>query len=223
MAATSIELFFDPMCPFCWLTSRWLEDVRGERDLDVTWRPISLAMLNPDEDPASGMGSGHARGLELLRVVEAAYEDHGNDAVGRLYTELGQAIHEQPVEGAEELTDVVAAQADRPDLAAALAAAELPGELASAAHQDRYDAGIRASTDEALTRAGDDVGTPVLTFDPPDGPSFFGPIFSEQPKGTAALEVFDAVRTLAAHASFTELKRSLRDVPDTAAFGALRG
>jgi 2-hydroxychromene-2-carboxylate isomerase len=216
--STHVELFFDPVCPFCWMTSRWIEEVADHADVSVSYRPISLRMLNPDDDTEEPMGALHLRGLELLRVVQAVDEAHGGAAVARLYAALGEAIHEQPVDAASEFTDVARTQADRPDdLRAILRELGLPEDLADATGDDRHDAAIRASTELAQERAGDDVGTPVVTFEPPDGPSFFGPIMSEFPRGPEAVRLFEATRTLAEHRPFTELKRSLRRMPDTAA------
>jgi hypothetical protein len=226
--STRVELFFDPVCPFCWVTSRWLEEVAevgaasGEVDLELRYRPISLRILNPDEDAAGAMGRLHARGLELLRVAEAITQRHGDDAVGAFYAAVGGTIHEQPADG-DEFADIADQQVERPaDLRAVLGDLDLPEDLADAADDDGYDAALRASTEEALARAGDDVGTPIVTFDPPDGPSFFGPILSQVPRGAEAVRLFEATRVLAEHPPFTEFKRSLRALPDTGALAAIR-
>jgi hypothetical protein len=222
---THLELFFDPGCPFCWVTSRWLEEVRLHADVAVTYRPISLAMLNPDEDRSEPLGALHQRGLELLRVAVATAESHGDEAVARLYTALGTALHEVAVEDVpiEDFGDVARVQADRPtDLRALLAGLDLPPELADAASDTGFDDPIRKSTEIALERAGDDVGTPIVTFGPPDGPSFFGPILSEVPRGEEAVRLFEATRVLAEHRPFTEFKRSLRALPGTTALAGLR-
>lgn len=138
--------------------------------------------------------------------------------MARLYTALGEVIHEQPVVGGSKFADVAEVQADRPDdVRALLRQVGLPETLAEAAGDDRHDATIRASTELAQQRAGDDVGTPIITFGPPAGPSFFGPIMSDFPPGEEAVRLFDAVRVLADHRPFTELKRSLRAMPDTEA------
>lgn len=221
MAVYDVELFFDPVCPFCWVTSRWLVDVQGQRDLRVRWSPISLAILNEGQEPGTAMADLHARGHELLRVATAIDEQHGNEAVGRFYTAVGTAIHEVAVPG-DEFEDVARAQATRPELGEVLAGLDLPAELAAATSETSYDEVIRASTQTARDRAGDDVGTPILTFGPPDGPSFFGPVLSEAPTGDRAVELYDALRTLAEHRPFTELKRSLRTLPATAALAGLR-
>jgi 2-hydroxychromene-2-carboxylate isomerase len=222
---TSVELYFDPVCPFCWVTSRWIEEVATHTGLAVTYRPISLRVLNADEDPTEPLGALHVRGHELLRVVAAAAEQHGDAVVGPLYTAIGRAIHEQPVDDAtvEGFGDVARIQTGRPDdLLALLRQVGLPEGLAAAIGDEGYDDTIRKSTEVALERAGADVGTPVLTIGPPDGPSFFGPILSEVPTGDDAVRLWEAVSTLAAYRPFTEFKRSLRELPDTLALSGLR-
>jgi 2-hydroxychromene-2-carboxylate isomerase len=223
--SATAELFFDPVCPFCWVTSRWIEEVAAHTGLEVTYRPISLRVLNADEDPTEPLGALHVRGHELLRVVTAAAEQHGDEVVGPLYTAIGRAIHEQPVEGAtvEGFGDVARIQTGRPDdLSALLRQVGLPEGLVAAVGDEGYDDAIRKSTEVALERAGDDVGTPVLTIGPPDGPSFFGPILSEVPTGDEAVRIWEAISTLAAYRPFTEFKRSLRELPDTLALTRLR-
>lgn len=217
-----IELFFDPVCPFCWATSRWVEEVRASLGFDVRYRPIALRFLNPDEDLDTPLGRLHVRGLQLLRVAQAAAEVRGEEVVGPLYTAMGQAIHEVPAEG-DDFGAVATLQATRPeDLGAVLRSVGLPEDLAGAVADEGHDAAIRASTRTALDRAGEDVGTPILTFGPPDGPSFFGPVLSEVPRGDEAVRLFEATRVLAEHRPFTEFKRSLRALPDTAALAAIR-
>lgn len=208
-----VEFFWDPMCPFAWITSRWVVEVGGQRPLDVRWQPISLAMINEasyGDDEVAGRRQAHAMGLSLLRVAAAVDAAHGNEAVGRLYTELGAALH---LSG-----DRDARMQARPRSIAegALQRCGLPAALADAVDDESWDPAIRASSEAALGRAGRDLGTPILTFGPPDGPSFFGPVISVVPRGPQALELWDAVETLAHHPSFAELKRSLREAPQVA-------
>jgi len=205
-----VELFWDPVCPFAWITSRWVVEVAEQRGLDVRWRPFSLRILNEDrydDDDLGAKQQGHTFGLALLRVAVAVDEAHGNEAMGRLYTALGRAIH---LGG-----DPKALFADGPAPAAerALAECQLPPELAAAADDEGRDTSIRADTEVARERAGDDTGTPVLTFGPPDGPSFFGPVISRVPRGPEAVTLWEAVETIARHSWFSELKRSLRERP----------
>ncbi len=189
-----VELFWDPVCPFAWITSRWVVEVAEQRGLDMRWRPFSLRILNEDryddDDDLGAKQQGHTFGLALLRVAVAVDEAHGNEAMGRLYTALGRAIH---LGG-----DPKALFADGP---------------APAAEDEGRDTSIRADTEVARERAGDDTGTPVLTFAPPDGPSFFGPVISRVPRGPEAVTLWEAVETIARHSWFSELKRSLRERP----------
>lgn len=203
-----VDFFFDPVCPWAWLTSRWVAEVARQRDLTVNWRFIALRILNEDRDYATefppGYVEGHTRGLRLLRVAAAVREQAGPGAIGALYEAFGQIIH---VEGAEAKLD------DPAQVGAVLTALGLDPDLASAMDDDRYTPVVREETELALSRAGSDVGTPVLTFAPPDGPSFFGPVISRAPAGAEAAELWDAVEHLARFPGFAELKRSLREEP----------
>ncbi len=208
-----VELFWDPVCPFAWITSRWVVEVAGQRALDVSWRPISLRLLNEaryDDPGLAAKEPGHTVGLALLRVAAAVDEGHGNAAVGDLYTALGQAIHVHP-DPDGFVTVGAAALAGR-----ALADCRLPTELAQAVDDESRDELIGQSTELAVGRTGGDVGTPIITFGPPDGPSFFGPVISRVPRGPEALALWEAVETLGGHPGFSELKRSLREKPQVA-------
>jgi 2-hydroxychromene-2-carboxylate isomerase len=222
-----VELFFDPVCPFCWVTSRWMRQVERLADVRVAWRLISLARLNdrpgayddkPDSYPAL-----HARGHELLRVVAAARERHGQEIVGPLYQAMGEELWETPAQGIEDVDDLLEVQARGIDVAATLAAVGLPSDLAAARSEQRWDEAIAAETDEAIDRVGDDVGTPILSFDPPDGPAFFGPVISDNPSDEEALRYWDALTTLAEMPGFAEVKRTMRTFPATVRTAALAG
>lgn len=218
MSPTSVEFFFDPVCPFCWVTSQWVRHVARQRPLAIAWRPLSLRILN---EPIGYVGKpaaypeAHQRGLEMLRVVAAARHSHGHDVVAVLYRAMGEAVwHAPPPE--EATFEAILAETARPrDLAAILDQAGLPRELAAAAHDEGWDAELRAETEEAVARAGGGVGTPILSFDPPEGPAFFGPVMHQAPDGEDALRMWDAVTTLAHRPGFAELKRNLRAFPDT--------
>lgn len=221
-----LEFFFDPVCPFCWVTSRWVTNVARQRPLEVTWRPLSLRILNEEigyEDRPARYPDAHQRGLEMLRVVSAAQEAHGSGVVGDLYTAMGEAVWD--VGAPQEATfEAILEETARPrDLRAVLRHAGLPEDLAEAAHDESRDAALRAETTEAVDRAGGGVGTPVLSFAPPDGPAFFGPVIDDVPDGEAALQVWDAVTTLARWPGFAELKRSLRSFPHTPVSARLAG
>lgn len=214
-----IAFHFDPVCPFCWMTSRWVRQVQELRGLDVDWRFISLALLNDEdapvyEDEPEHYRETHVRGLELLRVCAAAREEHGHAVVGPLYLAMGEAIWERPGPAGPEFEDVLADVSGGRDVTRILRAAGLPSELADATDDPSFDAVIRDETAGALEAAGGDVGTPILQFAPPTGPAFFGPVISELPADDAAVALWEAVETLAYYPSFAELKRALRDAPD---------
>jgi hypothetical protein len=206
-----VEFFWDPICPWAWITSRWTIEVAGQRSLDVRWRAISLRMVNEDrydsEPEVTGKKEGHALGLALLRVAAAVDADHGNEPVGRLYTAIGTILH---IEGDRQWVTSVGSRgvAER-----ALGECHLPVGLAGAVDDESWDPTVRKDTETSLARTGGNVGTPVLTFAPPDGPSFFGPVISRVPRGSEAVELWDAVEKLAGHPWFAELKRSIRERP----------
>jgi hypothetical protein len=150
---TEVDFFWDPVCPWAWLTSRWVHQVAPLRDLHVDWRFISLAILNEerdyDNDFAPGYRRGHMRGLELLRIAAAARQSHGPEVIGPLYTAFGTAIHR---ERRREEFD----QPGGPATLAALAAAGLPASLAEAATDPGWDKLVREDTETALARTGRD-------------------------------------------------------------------
>jgi len=204
------EFFFDPVCPWAWLTSRWVTEVAEQRHYEIEWRSICLRMVNEQRDYErefpQGYTRGHTIGQELLRVAAALGEAEGPAAVGRYYTAIGTALHR------DRRRDELQPEGSVPGFLASLDL-DLPAGMADAAHDDRWDDLLRASTDEALARTGKDVGTPIITFAPPDGPSFFGPVISRIPRGREAVELWDAVERVARFPGFAELKRSIRERP----------
>ncbi|HZT64783.1 MAG TPA: DsbA family protein [Acidimicrobiales bacterium] len=203
-----VDFFFDPICPWAWITSRWVEEVASQRALEVDWRFIALRFVNEERyaQMAPRYAESHQLGLRLLRVAAGAKTEGGAEAAGRVYTAVGGAIH---VEGRrDDLSDPAA-------LEKLLEASGLPASLAKAADDESLDATIRSDTDEALARTGKDVGTPIITFTPPDGPSFFGPVISRIPRGEEAVGLWDSVERLARFPGFFELKRSVRERPQT--------
>lgn len=216
-----LEFFFDPICPFCWVTSRWVVEVAGQRPLEVTWRPLSLAILNSDISYAERLKASpaypdsHQRGLEMLRVVHAARETTGAGCVGDLYTALGELVWNSPAPAGDDFDAVMQEMARVRDLRPALRTAGLPEALAEAASDSSRDADLRAETEEAVRRCGGGVGTPILSFSPPDGPALFGPVIDSAPTGEDAVRRWDAVVTLAQWPGFAELKRTVRAFPDT--------
>jgi 2-hydroxychromene-2-carboxylate isomerase len=206
------DFFWDPMCPWAWITSRWMVEVQEQRGLDVDWRFIALRVVNEDRDYERDFPARytevHGLGLRLLRVAAAVREDHGRARIGDLYTALGTKIHVE--QGREALLE-------REGVVEVLRSVDLPAELADALDDEGpHDAAVRADTATALERAGKDVGTPVITFAPPDGPSFFGPVISRIPRGQEALDLWDATERIARFPGFAELKRSIRERPQVA-------
>jgi hypothetical protein len=220
-----VELYFDPVCPFCWQTSKWLRQVQRLTGLDIGYRFISLLFVNEargyGDQPAS-YRELHTQGTRLLRVAAATRAAHGEPAVGAFYRHLGEALFEVDAPEPGGFDGMVAHQLAGPDLPAVLRAAGLPERLAEAATSEAYDAVIRQETAAALARAGKDVGTPVLSFAPPDGPAFFGPVISDLPSDEEAVDLYEALARLARWPGFAELKRSLRTFPDVQIGRALR-
>lgn len=222
-----VEFFFDPVCPFCWVTSRWVRQVQRLTPLTVDWRFISLAVLNdrphayddkPDLYPVV-----HDLGRQLLRVAAAARDAHGSEVVGHLYQAMGEALWERPGDDIGDFDDVLRTQARGIDVDDILRSVDLPTELAQARQDTSWDEMLVAETKLALARVGDDVGTPIISFDPPDGPAFFGPVISDVPSDEDALRYWEALTTLAEMPGFAEVKRTLRSVPVTGLMAPLVG
>ena len=218
-----LHFYFDPVCPFAWMTSKWVRQVAAQRDYVVDWRFISLRVLNSHVDYATHFPpeyeAGHTAGLRLLRVAARARAEHGRPAVGPLYEAFGRAIFEtEPTDGhAAEHRDT------REFVEPILREAGLPADLSDALDDESADEEIRAETAEALALTGKDVGTPILHFQPPHGVAFFGPVISRLPSEAEAVELWDHVIGLARFPGFAELKRSLRERPQLPAFGTPSG
>ncbi|WP_323959581.1 hypothetical protein GC088_13775 [Arthrobacter sp. JZ12] len=217
-----IRFYFDPVCPFAWMTSKWIRLVMEERDYSVEWRFISLRLLNASIDYDShfpeGYEAGHTAGLRLLRVAARTRQEHGPDAVGALYARLGAHIFDTVREDASQ-SGATGHHGTREFLEPILEEAGLPLSLADALDDASFDVAIQAETDEALSRTGKDVGTPIIHFQPPEGVAFFGPVISRLPSRSEAAQLWDHVVGLAQFPGFAELKRSLRERPQLASFG----
>lgn len=201
-----LEFFLDPACPWCWITSRWVVEVQQLRGHTVGWRFIALEVLNEDRagEYATSHRPSHVAGFAALRVLDAVRAEHGNDAVGRLYTALGTAIHTDG-RSAEFVADPAAF------IAQILPSAGLDIGVAAHAGDDSHDDALRAETAAALERTGPGVGTPIITLRPgtPSERSFFGPVIPRIPRGDEALRLWDAVGVLA-DSDVAEIKRSVR-------------
>lgn len=219
-ARADLHFYFDPVCPFAWMTSKWVRMVAGQRDYQVDWRFISLRILNAHIDYASHFPpeyeAGHTAGLRLLRVAARVRAEHGRAAVGPLYDAIGTRIFDT----SREVDPLSASdQGARQVLEPLLTSVGLSPDMADALDDESFDELIRAETEEALGLTGRDVGTPILHFRPPDGTAFFGPVISRLPSEDDALTLWDHVVGLASFPGFAELKRSLRERPQLAGFG----
>lgn len=214
MPSPDLEFFFDPACPFCWITSKWIRVVQEEQGIDVRWSYISLVTLNePYDDPDDAMAVAHQAGRRAHRVIAAAAEVHGQEVVGPLYEQIGRQTWETASD-AEDFEDVARVLRTELDLSAVLDAVGLPVDHASAADDSSWDHLFEAGTKEALSRTGEGVGTPIITFDPDgDAASFFGPVISEVPSPEQSVALYRALETAARVPSFSELKRTKRDSP----------
>ena len=192
-----VDFWFDPLCPWAWMTSRWMEEVEARRDVEVTWRIISLGILNEDNEDSHH--HGHEESMWLVRVVEAAAQAHGDEYRKKLYDAMGTRRHPG---GAEDLEQIITESLEE---------VGLPAELAAAKDSAEHDDALRASTDAARAVAGKDIGTPCLAV---NGVGFFGPVFTPAPKGEEAARIWDAALTLASYPGFYELKRGREKGPD---------
>lgn len=186
-----VRMWFDPTCPWAWMTSRWLGEVASERGFDVEWRAMSLAVLNEGRDLPASYEALMPRSMRLTRLVTAARAAGGDEVVKPLYDALGTRIHP----GGRKDDDAI--------LVEALAEAGLDASLAI--ETDAHDEALRVSHGEAIALVGDDVGTPVIAV---DDVAFFGPVVSPAPTGEAALRLFDGIVAAASVDGFFELKRS---------------
>ena len=205
-----IEFFYDPCCPFCWITSRFLLEVSAERDVDVTWRPFSLAMKNNelagDDGAVDEHGEMHRSSHRVLRVITRASEQHGASVID-LYSAFGRRFHLDH----EKYDDAM--------IADVLAAAGLPAGLAKAADDTSLDEVLQASIDSAVEAVGDDTGVPTIVFVSDDGQrrGFYGPVLQELPNKDDALCLWDSLVGLVSVSAFYELKRTRPEgMPDTA-------
>ncbi|MER5864644.1 DsbA family protein [Kitasatospora sp. NPDC002040] len=193
------DFWFDPTCPWAWMTSRWMLEVEQLRPVETRWHVMSLSVLNENrEDLPERYKTFLAAGWGPVRVLIAAAQAHGEKVLGPLYTELGTRFHNQGLPN------------ERATVEAALIAAGLPVELADAADSTEYDEALRASHAEGITLVGEDVGTPVIAVDGPDGGrvAFFGPVVTPTPRGEAAARLWDGTLLVAGTPGFYEIKRT---------------
>ena len=198
-AESKADFWFDPMCPFAWVTSRWIGEVEGVRNISTEWYVMSLAMLNAGRDELPEEYKAFlTQAWAPVRVITAAAEQHGTEYVKALYDAMGTKIHN---EGNKDIAEVIAKS---------LAEVGLPAELASAGGNDDVDASLRTSHEAGISLVGQDVGTPIVAF---NGTAFFGPVLTRIPRGEEAGRVWDASVTLASYPYFFEIKRSRNESP----------
>jgi 2-hydroxychromene-2-carboxylate isomerase len=197
---TTADFWFDPACPWAWMTSRWMLEVEKVRDVETHWHVMSLAVLNEGRD---GLPDNYREFLQTawgpVRVLIAAEQQHGSEVLLPLYTAIGERAH---VQGRKAGLDVVAE---------ALEEVGLPASLIEAADTDEYDDALRKSHRAGMDQVGNEVGTPVISV---DGVAFFGPVVTPAPKGEAAGRLWDGFRLIMATDGVYEIQRSRDRRPD---------
>lgn len=193
MSASEIDFWFDPICPWAWITSRWVLEVEQVRDVTTRWHVMSLSMLNEGRDLSPDYKESMRRAIGPVRICTAARIEYGEEIVLPLYTALGTRFHNR--HEPRELDTVKAALAD----------AGLPESLVEAADSEKYDDALRASHDDGMNRVGLEVGTPVIAV---GDTAFFGPVVTPIPRGEAAGRLWDGVLLVANTDGFFELKRT---------------
>ena len=192
------EMWFDPACPWAWLTSRWLMEVEKVRDVDLTWSVMSLSVLNEKADLSQKYRDLMEQAWGPVRVIIAASQSHGAKVVKPLYDAMGTRIHLGRMKDYEQV------------VAESVEEVGLPASLGSAARQKKYDAALRRSHRRGISLVGTDVGTPVISV---GEVAFFGPVVTPAPRGEAAGRLWDGTLLVARTPGFYEIKRTRTQSP----------
>jgi predicted DsbA family dithiol-disulfide isomerase len=198
----SVDFYWDPICPWCWITSRWMVDVGRQKQIHVSWKLFSLKIINKERDIPEHFKILHQIGLRALRLAAAVSKEYGNDGLAKLYTVMGTCYH-------HDNEDI-----DEPDiLEGILKSCGFPTHLAAAVDEETWDKIIEADMDQAVAKVGKDVGVPLIVLDGGQGPGFFGPVFSPAPTGKPAVALWDALIVAGRTPGFFELKRTRETDP----------